>query len=74
MTHNAPLPPPDASHYVTYTGASGAALFWGLHMSDLAVMVSALAAICGVLIQILGYLDRRAEVRRGQRTRDDEQT
>lgn len=49
---------------VTYTGAASSLVFWGLHLSDIAVMVSAVAAICGAVIQVLSYLDRRAASRR----------
>lgn len=59
------------AHYVTYTSATSALTVWGLHLSDIAVMVSALAAICGAVIQVISYLDRRAERRsRGEETSD----
>lgn len=53
------------ANYVTYTAATGAVTFWGLHISDLAVMVSSLAAVCGAATQVLAYLDRRRARRRG---------
>lgn len=60
------LPPQlsDNAHYVTYTSTAGAVTVWGLHLSELAVMVSSLAAICGAVIQVLSYLDRRRSARR----------
>lgn len=47
------------AHYVTYASAASAVTVWGLHISEIAVMVSSLAAVCGALIQVLSYLDRR---------------
>lgn len=52
---------------ITYGGASAAVMFWGLHISDIAVILSAFASICGVFLQ--GYvaihrirrLERQAE-------------
>lgn len=36
---------------VTIGGSVSATVFWGLHISDIAVIVSALAAVMGVLLQ-----------------------
>lgn len=36
---------------VTLGGSISATVFWGLHISDLAVIVSALAAVIGVFLQ-----------------------
>lgn len=52
------------AHYATYISATGAVTLWGLHLSELAVMVSSLAAVCGAVIQVLNYLDHRAKRRR----------
>jgi hypothetical protein len=49
----------DNAHYVTYASAAGTVTVWGLHLSELAVMVSSSAALCGAVIQVLTYLDRR---------------
>lgn len=51
--------------YVTYTASASAVTFWGLHISDFAVMVTALAAVAGAATQVLTYLDRRRIDRRG---------
>jgi hypothetical protein len=59
---------------LTYTAAAGAATVWGLHLSDVAVMVSSLAAVCGASIQVMLYLDRRREGRRGVETKDNGET
>jgi hypothetical protein len=37
---------------VTYTGAGGAVVLWGLHLSDIAVCISAAAALGGFLLQV----------------------
>lgn len=36
---------------MTYAGAGAAATFWGLHIGDWAVLISAFAAVLGVLLQ-----------------------
>lgn len=56
----------DNAHYVTYASAASTATVWGLHLSEVAVMVSSLAAICGAVIQVLSYLDRRRSGRRAE--------
>lgn len=43
LMHSAPA--------VTYTGATATVLFWGLHVSDLAVILSAFATVCSVGLQ-----------------------
>lgn len=48
-----------AANYVTYTAAASTVTFWGLHISDVAVMVSSLAALCGAATQVAAYLERR---------------
>lgn len=52
------------AHYVTYAAAASTATFSGLHISDIAVMVSSLAAVSGAAIQLLVYLERRGRQRR----------
>lgn len=37
---------------VTTAGVATTGLFWGLHMSDIYMGVSCIAAICGVVIQL----------------------
>lgn len=48
----------------TFGGAATSLTVWGLHLGDFAVMVSAIAAVCGAVIQVLSYLDRRAAARK----------
>lgn len=43
MMHAAPA--------ATYTSATATVLFWGLHVSDLAVILSAFATLCSVGLQ-----------------------
>ena len=59
----------DNTHYVTYAASAGSLTLWGLHTSELAVMVSSFAALCGAVIQVLTYLDRRRS-RRDKETDD----
>lgn len=37
---------------VTYTGAGSTLVFWGLHISDIAAIISTLCAVIGVGLQI----------------------
>lgn len=41
----------DNAAAVTLGGAGSAVMFWGLHISDIAVIVSAFAAVLGVVLQ-----------------------
>jgi hypothetical protein len=50
----------------TYVSTASAATFWGLHLSDIGVVVSSLAAVACAVIQLLLYLDTRK--RRKQET------
>lgn len=59
------LPLPVNAHLATYPGAALAVTAWGLHLSDFAVIVSSMAAVCGAVTQILSYLERRREAARG---------
>ncbi len=52
---------------ITYGGASAAVMFWGLHISDIAVILSAFASVCGVFLQ--GYVAIH-RIRRLERTAD----
>lgn len=61
----------DRAHLATYAGASGAITLWGLHLNELGVIVSSLAALCGAVIQVLTYLDRK---RASERRKGDEET
>lgn len=75
------------AHVATYTFAASTMTVWGLHMGDLAAIVSTFAAVCGVALQVMSYLDRRARRkqvmsyldsraarRRGVETTDDGET
>ena len=48
----------------TLTAASATFAGWGLHLSDVAVIISSLAAICGVSLQFLIYREQRITARR----------
>lgn len=48
----------------TYTAAAASVAAWGLHISDVAVILSSLAAIGGVMFQGLIYLEQRRAGRR----------
>lgn len=74
MTFDHSHPLTSNAHVATYTFAASTATFWGLHLSDVAVIVSTFAAICGALIQVMSYLDSRRERRRGVETNPDVET
>lgn len=57
--------------FITYTSAAGAVTVWGLHISDVAVIVSSLAAVSGAVIQVLSYLERRRSRRGVEETTED---
>lgn len=54
----------------TIGSAATSATLWGLHLSDLGVIISSLAAVCGVVIQLMLYLNTRKETTRGQSQAD----
>lgn len=64
----------DAAPLATYAAASTAITVWGLHLSDFAVIVSSLAAVCGAVIQVLSYLERQRERAGGEETSHDGET
>lgn len=43
---------------VTYSATGSAVLFWGLHLSDIAVFVSMLTSICGLALQFYATVRR----------------
>jgi hypothetical protein len=55
-THSHPIL--DAAPGVTYTAMGSTVVFWGLHISDIAVILSASATICGVALQFYVALHR----------------
>lgn len=61
------------AHLVTYASAASAVTVWGLHLNELAVMVSSLAAVCGAVTQVLSYLDQRRGERRGAETKHNDE-
>ena len=56
-----------AAQYTTYAGTSATVLLWGLHISDIAVILSAFASVSGVALQFylavhkLNRLERRQD-------------
>lgn len=51
---------------VTYTAAATTFTLWGLHISDIAVILSALATMCGVALQFYVALHRIRMLERAQ--------
>ena len=63
------------AHYATYAATAVSVTGWGLHLSDVAVIVSSFAATCGAVIQVLSYLERRRSPARGvEETKPDGKT
>lgn len=56
---------------ITYTATSATVLFWGLHISDIAVMISAFASICGVGLQFYVVVHRIRRLERGHDKNED---
>lgn len=56
----------DNAPAITYTGAGASVVFWGLHVSDICMIVSTLATVCGVLLQIFIALHRIRRLEKGQ--------
>lgn len=54
------------SPVVTYTGAGVTVLFWGLHLSDVCMILSTLATLCGVALQVVLALHRIRRIERQQ--------
>lgn len=50
----------------TYTATGATVLFWGLHVSDVAVLLSAIASIAGVVLQFYLALHRLRRLERDQ--------
>ena len=47
-----------ATPAVTYTTATATVLFWGLHISDIAVILSAFATLCSVGLQFFVVISK----------------
>ena len=58
----------DAGPALTYTGTTATVLFWGLHVSDIAVLLSTTASILGVTLQFYLALHRIRRLEHGQET------
>lgn len=55
----------DNSPALTYTAGASTVVFWGLHLSDIAVILSALATIFGVALQFYVAMHRIRVLERG---------
>lgn len=52
---------------LTYGATGSTVLLWGLHLSDIAVILSAMASVCGVVLQFYIAIHR---IRRLERQQD----
>lgn len=52
---------------ITYASAGATAVFWGLHVSDICMILSTLATLCGVGLQIFLALHRIRRLEQQQR-------
>ncbi len=52
---------------VTYTGSASTVLLWGLHVSDVAVIISCTATVVGVGLQVWVAVNKVRLMRRSQR-------
>lgn len=56
---------------MTLGGTASSFAFWGLHLSDIGVIVSSLASVCGVGLQFYVAMSRAKAAKRQQETRQD---
>lgn len=56
----------DSAPAVTFTSGASTVLFWGLHLGDLAVIVSMLATVAGLALQFYVAFRRISSLERGQ--------
>lgn len=61
----------DNAPVLTYSGSTTALFFWGLHLSDIGVIVSSVASVCGVGLQFYVAISRARASRRQQETDND---
>lgn len=64
-THHLLKPLVENANAVTYTGGAASVLFWGLHLSDIAVLLSAFASVCGVALQFYVAIHRIRRLEKG---------
>jgi hypothetical protein len=50
---------------ITYSSGAATVLFWGLHLSDIAVLLSSFASVCGVGLQFYVALHRIRRLEKG---------
>lgn len=55
---------------ITASGAAGTAVFWGLKLSDLGIIVASVVAVLGLFIQVLVYFETRRHNRAREELRD----
>lgn len=55
---------------VTYGSTASTVLFWGLHLSDIAVFMSATASVCGVLLQFYVTFSRIRKLEQDSEQKD----
>jgi hypothetical protein len=49
------------ANVITYAGAGGTIVFWGLHVSEIAAIISTFCAVCGLALQFYVALRRRRQ-------------
>lgn len=57
----------DNAPTITYTAAGSTAVMWGLHLSDIGVIVSAFATVLGVILQFYVTVHKIRMLERDQR-------
>lgn len=57
--------------FLTAGATASTFMFWGLHLSDIGVIVSSLASLCGVGLQFYVVIRRVRAEKRQQETRQD---
>lgn len=57
----------DNAPAITYTGGGSALMFWGLHISDVGVIISAVATLTGVFLQLYVTMHKMRMLERDQK-------
>jgi len=52
---------------ITYTGGGSALVLWGLHLSDIAVLISMFATLAGVFLQVYVTMHKMRMLERSQK-------
>lgn len=67
LVHTVVTAAQDNAPAITYTGGGSALVLWGLHLSDIGVLVSAVATLAGVFLQVYVTMHKMQMLERNQK-------